>query len=63
MAKDWRGTRIAVGSVVVYPSREASRMWMTEGEVVSVAGEKVGVLKRGGKRIAFPALDRITVVG
>lgn len=48
--------------VVVYPSREGSKMWMTEGKVVSIEGAKVGVLKTDGKRPAYPALDRLTVI-
>ncbi len=34
--RDWRGTEIEVGSRVVYPGRQGSSMWMTEGEVVEL---------------------------
>jgi hypothetical protein len=33
---DWRGTPIQVGSVVVYPSRTGSSLWVNEGVVESV---------------------------
>ena len=36
MITDWRGNEIKVGSVVVYPSRSGSSLWMNEGIVVSV---------------------------
>ena len=37
-------------------------MWMNEGEVVSIEGKKVGVLKIGGKRVAYPAVERLVVM-
>lgn len=66
MAKDWRGTEIKVGSTVVYPSRQGSLLWMTEGEVVSLPQSKkdnrIGVRAKGTKRTAYPEPTRITVV-
>jgi len=44
MVKDWRGTPIEVGALVVYPSRTGSSMWITEGQVVSVK-ESMGVTR------------------
>lgn len=62
--RDWRGSEVNIGDTVVYPSREGSKMWMTEGEVVTVNVKlkKVGVLKHGGRRLAYPAFERITVM-
>lgn len=34
---DWRGTRILPGSTVIYPGRQGSSLWVTEGTVESVA--------------------------
>lgn len=65
--KDWRGTKIKVGQTVVYPSRQGSSLWMTEGVVVEVNpngydDRRVGVTKKGGTRISYPALQRLTVL-
>lgn len=34
---DWRGTPIEVGSIIVYPGRHSSYLWMNEGEVLSLS--------------------------
>jgi hypothetical protein len=34
--KDWRGTAITAGSIIVYPGRHSSSLWMTEATVLSV---------------------------
>lgn len=34
--KDWRGIPIVPGSIIVYPGRQSSHMWMVEAEVLSV---------------------------
>lgn len=62
VTKDWRGTPIKVGSVVVYPSRQSSSLWMSQGEVVSISDSKIGVIREGGRRVSYPAQDRLTVV-
>ena len=59
--KDWRGTTLKVGSRVVYPSRQGSSLWMSEAEVVSVS-DRIGVLKKDGKRVSYPDPKRVTVV-
>lgn len=33
---DWRGTPIVKGSLIVYPGRQSSHMWMMEAEVLDV---------------------------
>lgn len=33
---DWRGTPIVKGSLIVYPGRQSSSMWMMEAEVLEV---------------------------
>lgn len=58
--KDWRGTPIAVGSIVVYPSRQGSSLWMSEGEVV--ATKPFTVKKKGSQRTSHPAIERVTVI-
>lgn len=35
--KDFRGTPIVAGSVIVYPGRQSSSLWMTEAVVKEVA--------------------------
>lgn len=60
--KDWRGTEVKVGSTVVYPSRQGSQLWMSEGEVVTIATDKVGVRKKNARRISYPDARRITVI-
>lgn len=70
MIRDWRGKEIKIGTRVVYPSRQQGNLWMTEGQVVSIEGEKVGVrrmrstTKQHGKRerISYPNRARITVL-
>lgn len=34
--KDFRGTPITVGSVIVYPGRQSSSLWMTEAVVEEI---------------------------
>lgn len=62
MVKDWRGKKIKVGATVVYPSRQSSYLWMNEGEVVSIKDGRIGVRKSGSTRIAYPAVERLTVL-
>jgi hypothetical protein len=62
VVRDWRGTPINTWSVVVYPSRQGSQLWMTEGNVVSIKDGRVGVMKKGGGRVSYPATDRLTVI-
>lgn len=70
---DWRGTPIEVGCHVVYPSRQYSNMWMTEGQVISIADDEITVRKvrssaekhlssRAASQTARPSLARVTVV-
>lgn len=37
---DWRGLEIKLGSLVVYPGRGSSSLWMTEGVVTDI-GSKI----------------------
>ncbi len=63
VVKDWRGITIKVGSTVVYPSRQGSQLWMSEGEVVKIeSAHRIAVIKDGGKRTSYPDVARITVV-
>lgn len=63
VVKDWRGKPIKVGSKVVYPSRQGSSLWMSEGEVVRIENEfRIAVIKDGGKRVSYPDVARLTVV-
>ena len=34
--KDWRGNVIEPGSLIVYPGRHSSHMWMVEAEVLEL---------------------------
>lgn len=34
--QDWRGTELKVGSIVVYPGRHSSGLWMNEGVVEQI---------------------------
>lgn len=58
--KDWRGTPIVNGSIVVYPSRQGSSLWMSEGEVVGL--KPFTVKKKGSQRTSHPAIERVTVI-
>lgn len=58
--KDWRGTSIDIGSIVVYPSRQGSSLWMSEGEVVGL--KPFTVKKKNSKRTSHPAVERVTVI-
>lgn len=61
--RDWRGTPINVGSTVVYPSRQGSTLWMNEGEVVRIESKfRIAVQRKGGKRVSYPEVARLTVV-
>jgi hypothetical protein len=77
--KDWRGNAIEPGSLVVYPGRHASHMWMVEGEVIEIFQDwhwdrfvwalKVQPIRQGvqmrtdKKPVKITALERVTVVG
>lgn len=58
--KDWRGTSIKVGSIVVYPSRKGAKLWMTQGIVISL--NPLTVKKVGAQRTSHPSLERLTVI-
>jgi len=72
--KDWRGTTIKVGSTVIYPSRQGSAMWMSEGVVEAIDGKRLRVrrtrasvlkdseLNPSSLRPAYPDPRRVTVV-
>lgn len=76
---DWRGTVIEPGSIVVYPGRHSSSMWMVEAEVLEIFQDwhwdrfvwalKVQPIRQGvrmrtdGKPVKITALERVTVVG
>jgi hypothetical protein len=68
--KDWRGTKIKIGSKVVYPSRQGSRLWMSEGVVTLIENYfsatdkpmRIGVKKLDGNRVSYPDPQRLTVV-
>lgn len=34
--KDWRGTEIKVGSLIVYPVRQSSSLWVNEARVTEI---------------------------
>lgn len=69
--KDWRGSPIKVGSRVVYPSRQRSTMWISEGIVVSVV-PRIGVKRVNSQKstntytptekISYPSVERLTVI-
>lgn len=75
---DWRGTPIVPGSIVVYPGRQSSHMWMIEAEVLELIeiyhwgdiqkGIRVQPLRQGTygrtnmKPVRLTALERITVI-
>jgi hypothetical protein len=76
--KDWRGTPIVKGSIIVYPGRKGQHHWMMEGEVLDIFqdwqwGEfkwalRVLPLRQGSygrtnmKPVKLTALERVTVV-
>lgn len=75
--KDWRGTPIVPGSIIVYPGRKSSSMWMVEAEVLEIIqiwewGQfkwalRVQPLRHGNYRtnkrpVNVTALERVTVI-
>lgn len=44
MAFDFLGNVIFLGSVVTYPSRRSSSLWMNMGMVITINGDRVGVI-------------------
>lgn len=76
---DWRGTPIEPGSLIVYPGRHSSSMWMVEAEVLEILQDwhwdrfvwalKVQPLRQGTygrtnmKPVKITALERVTVIG
>lgn len=76
--KDWRGTDILPGSIIVYPGRASSHMWMIEAEVLELItidhwgeetpGIRVQPLRQGTfgrtdmKPVKLIALERVTVI-
>jgi hypothetical protein len=77
--KDWRGTAIEPGSIVVYPGRQGAHHWMMEAEVLEIFQDwswdhfvwalKVQPMRQGTygrtnmKPVKLTALERVTVVG
>jgi len=77
--KDWRGTLITPGSIIVYPGRQSSSMWMVEAEVLEIFQDwhwdrfvwalrvqptRVGRYgERSLKPVKITALERVTVIG
>ena len=75
---DWRGTPIARGSIIVYPGRQSSSMWMVEAEVLDIISiqqwnEEIPALLvqplRAGflgptkkKPVKITAIERVTVI-
>lgn len=49
--KDWRGTEIEPGDIVVYPGTASSSCWITEAEVMGIE-----MRKRGGGRPDYETL-------
>ncbi len=39
LLKDWRGTPMEPGSIIVYPGRHSSSMWMVEAEILQIIQE------------------------
>ena len=76
--KDWRGTPIQPGSIIVYPGRKGSHQWMVEAEVIEIFQDwqwgafkwalRVQPLRQGTygrtnkKPVKITALERVTVV-
>jgi len=76
--KDWRGTPITPGCIIVYPGRQSSHMWMVEGEVLEIFQDwhwdrfvwtlRVQPLRQGTygrtnkKPVKITALERVTVI-
>jgi hypothetical protein len=66
--EDFRGARIGIGDIIVYPVRRGSRMMLKEATVCDVPGKgcavKQGVvaLNEGGRRIIISRPDRCVVV-
>lgn len=76
--KDWRGTPIVPGCIVVYPGRRGSHQWMVEAEVLDIIqiwewdafkwALRVQPLRQGTygrtdkKPVKITALERVTVV-
>ena len=76
--KDWRGTPIVKGSIIVYPGRRGSHQWMVEAEVLEIIqiwewaefrwALRVLPLRQGTygrtnmKPVKITALEKVTVV-
>lgn len=77
--KDWRGNPVVPGSIIVYPGRQSSHLWMVEAEVLEIFQDwhwdnfvwalKVQPIRQGvqmrtdKKPVKITALERVTVVG
>jgi hypothetical protein len=75
---DWRGTPIKKGSIIVYPGRQSSAMWMVEAEVLEVTTVehwntsipallvqplRAGFFGRTNKKpVRITAIERVTVL-
>lgn len=72
--KDWRGRDVVPGSVIVYPGRQGSSMWLMEAVVDRVdevdGGYSLNVTLTGctgyrgvsGRRVTVTRTDKVTVV-
>lgn len=66
MVKDWRGTELKVGSIIVYPVRQSSSMWVNEATVISfeeIKPETTRTWETEGKQHSYtnPAEVNLTV--
>jgi hypothetical protein len=71
--KDMRGKAIKKGSIIVYPNRQGSNMWMTEAVVEEVDNKSWRLhvqpkaypneVRHSLKKVYLTAIDRVVVVG
>lgn len=60
--QDFLGQLIIVGTTVVYPGRQGSRMWMNQAQVIEIKSNGIKVQRPDGGIRTLTCLDRVVVV-
>ena len=60
--KDFLGQTIKPGNTVVYPGRQASRMWMNRATVLELLDNGIRVQRDDGGVRVLKCMDRVTVI-
>ncbi len=68
--KDWRGKTIKRGSIILYPGRKGSSIWVVEAEVFEVRNNEIIVqpirctegFEHSKRPVSITSTERVTVL-